>query len=114
TPQLAHIVDAEDIVQSVFRRFFEKVSKGCYEVPEGEELWKLFLVIALNKLRDTGAFHQAAKRDVRLRQSGTAFERLLPADKNSAAAATLHLVLQEFLSNLPDLGRKMLELRIAG
>ncbi len=50
-PDLAGRVDADDIVQSVFRTFFRRVAKGDYEVPDGEELWKLFLVIALNKVR---------------------------------------------------------------
>src|SRR5438270_888827 len=31
--------DPDDIVQSVFRRFFHKVCKGDYDVPQGEELW---------------------------------------------------------------------------
>jgi len=34
-------------------------------VPPGEDLWKLLLVIALNKIRARGTFHRAAKRDVR-------------------------------------------------
>ena len=61
---LAIRVDPEDIVQSVFRTFFRRASAGQYDVPEGEELWKLLLVIALNKLRSHGAFHRAVKRDV--------------------------------------------------
>jgi RNA polymerase sigma-70 factor (ECF subfamily) len=62
---LAPRVDAEDIVQSVFRTFFRRVSKGDYDVPDGEELWKLFLLMGLNKIRTVGTFHRAAKRDVR-------------------------------------------------
>ena len=63
--RLASRVDAEDIVQSVFRIFFTAASQGLYDVPAGEDLWKLLLVIALNKIRAEGVFHQAAKRDVR-------------------------------------------------
>ncbi len=55
--------DPEDIVQSVFRTFFRRASLGHYQIPEGEELWKLLLVIALNKIRSRGEFHRAAKRD---------------------------------------------------
>src|SRR5437867_3654775 len=62
---LARRVEPDDIVQSVFRTFFRRVSRGNYNVPAGEELWKLFLVIGLNKIRAAGAFHRAAKRDVR-------------------------------------------------
>src|SRR5262245_50465347 len=58
-------LDAEDIVQSVFSSFFRGVSRGFYEVPQGEELWGLFLVITLNKIRARGNYHRAARRDVR-------------------------------------------------
>src|SRR5438067_12874851 len=42
---LARRVDAEDIVQSVFRIFFAAASQGLYDVPAGEDPWKLLLVI---------------------------------------------------------------------
>src|SRR5262249_44137996 len=48
---LARLVDADDIVQAVFGSFFRRASQGQYDVPDGEELWKLFLVLALNKIR---------------------------------------------------------------
>ena len=63
--ELGRRVDADDVVQSVFRTFFRRSRKGGYEVPEGEELWKLFLVISLNKIRSTAAYHRSAKRNVR-------------------------------------------------
>src|SRR6266852_3168881 len=66
---LARRVDADDIVQSVFCAFFQAARKGYYDVPDGEDLWKLILVIALNKVRTKRTFHQAAKRDVRLTAS---------------------------------------------
>src|SRR4051812_37943280 len=41
---LARRVDPEDIVQSVFRTFFRRAAHGQYDVPQGEEIWKLLLV----------------------------------------------------------------------
>src|SRR5437762_765178 len=52
SPDLARRVEADDIVQSVFASFFRGLNRGYYDLPAGEELWKLFLVIALNKIRD--------------------------------------------------------------
>src|SRR5262249_34897629 len=63
--ELASRVDAEDIVQSVFRIFFREAREGHYDVPAGEDLWRLLLVLALNKLRAQRVHHRAAKRDVR-------------------------------------------------
>src|SRR5437660_7554608 len=68
--ELAARLDADDIVQSVFRCFFQAARRGYYDVPAGEELWRILLVIALNKIRDARAFHTAAKRDVRLTARG--------------------------------------------
>ena len=62
---LAQRVDADDIIQSVFCAFFQAARKGYYDVPDGEDLWKLLLVIALNKVRSKKTYHQAAKRDLR-------------------------------------------------
>ena len=63
-PGLASRVDPEDIVQSVFRSFFQRAITDAYSVPAGQDLWKLLLTIALNKVRSQGVYHRAAKRDV--------------------------------------------------
>jgi RNA polymerase sigma-70 factor (ECF subfamily) len=58
--ELARQVDAEEIVQSIFGSFFRGANQGYYDVPAGEELWKLFLIIALNKIRAKGNYYRAA------------------------------------------------------
>jgi RNA polymerase sigma-70 factor (ECF subfamily) len=115
-PQLAQRVDPEEIVQSVFRTFFRRVAQGEYDIPDGEEIWKLLLVIALNKLRATGAHHRAAKRDIRRTTGGAEFDR---AAEGAAAAddqglLVLKMVIDELLSDLPESTRRMVELRVEG
>jgi RNA polymerase sigma-70 factor (ECF subfamily) len=113
---LARQVDVEDIVQSVFGSFFRGANRGDYDVPAGEELWKLFLVIALNKIRAKGAYHRAAKRDVRLTAGGEGLEQLAetPAEQDEAAYAILQLTIDEALERLPQQHKQMLVLRIEG
>jgi RNA polymerase sigma-70 factor (ECF subfamily) len=109
-------VDADDIVQSVFRTFFRRVSQGQYDVPGGEDLWQLFLVIALHKIRSTAKYCRAAKRDVRVTVSGladAAADRRLAAP-DEMAMATLRLVIDELLDALPPSMRAIVELRIEG
>jgi RNA polymerase sigma-70 factor (ECF subfamily) len=110
SPQLARRLEPDDIVQSVFRRFFHRVLQGDYDVPPGEELWGLFLVIALNKIRTEEAFHRAGKRDVRL-ATDTADPGQLAAHD---ASAILQLCVEDALGQLPPLHRSMVELRIEG
>jgi RNA polymerase sigma-70 factor (ECF subfamily) len=113
---LARIVDAEEIVQSVFRTFFRRASHGHYSVPEGEEIWKLLLVIALNKVRAAGAYHRAAKRDVRQTVGGEAFDRAMESERgrDDGALSILKLVIDELLEGIPAANRRMIELRIEG
>jgi RNA polymerase sigma-70 factor (ECF subfamily) len=114
SPALARLVDLEDIVQSVFGSFFRRASTGYYDVPAGEELWRLFLVIALNKVRGRGAFHHAAKRDLR-RAAAVPPEALLGVEADEGAAcAFLRLVIDDALDRLPPSQRRMVELRIEG
>jgi RNA polymerase sigma-70 factor (ECF subfamily) len=113
---LAPRVDADDIVQSVFRTFFRRVRQGQYDVPDGEDLWKLFLVIALHKIRSTATYHRAAKRDVRVTATGlpdsAARHRLAAPDET--ALTTLRLVIDELLDALPSSMRAIVELRVEG
>jgi RNA polymerase sigma-70 factor, ECF subfamily len=116
SPDLVRRVDPEDIVQSVFRTFFRRASLGHYTVPDGEEIWKLLLVIALNKVRATGAFHRAAKRDVRRTDGGEVFVRAVESHpgKDEAALNLLRMVVEELLQGLHESHRRMIELRIEG
>lgn len=116
SPELARRLGPEDIVQSVFRTFFRRAAAGQYEVPEGEEIWKLLLVIALNKVRAAGAYHRAAKRDVRQTAGGEAIDRAAESGsgRDEAALTVLRLTIDEALSGLPEASRRMVELRVEG
>jgi RNA polymerase sigma-70 factor (ECF subfamily) len=110
--QLSRRLEPDDIVQSVFRRFFGKVLQGDYDVPPGEELWGLLLVIALNKIRTEEAFHRAGKRDVRLSAQPSDLAAL--ASPHNEDAAHLQLCVEDALAQLPEHFRQMVELRIQG
>lgn len=108
--------DEEDVVQSVFRTLFRRVSEGLYDVPDGDELWQLLLVIALNKIRKLATFHRAQKRDVG-RTLGTDALELVGQQNQTDDETSLHvlqMVVDELLSKLPDSQRSIIELRIDG
>ena len=108
-------LDPEDIVQSIFRTFFRRAQEGHYEVPDGEELWKLFLVIGLHKIRDAASFHRAGKRSVD-RTIGMSFESgdLDPTAPDGLAEQTLRLVIDELLTSLSENQREIIMLRLDG
>ena len=114
-PDLASRVDCDDIVQSVFESFFRGVSRGAYDVPAGEELWHLFMVITLNKVHAKGVYHRAAKRDVRLTTSDEGIHRQPdPMSNGDTATVLLKMAVEESLSRLPAEHKRVVELRMEG
>jgi RNA polymerase sigma-70 factor, ECF subfamily len=111
---LAMRFDPEDIVQSVFRTFFRRAASGQYEAPEGDELWKLLLVMALNKVRSLGSFHRAGKRDIRRTQSIPAEANLTAAKESQEARNILCMSVDEIIQKQPDSHRSIIRLRIDG
>jgi RNA polymerase sigma-70 factor (ECF subfamily) len=114
SPQLATRVDSDDIVQSVFRTLFRRVFQNHYDVPRGEDLWKLILVIALNKVRNAANHHTSAKRDLR-RTVG--IDDACPAGipgSDETNLATLKMVVAELTERLSADARQIVELRIDG
>lgn len=106
--------DAEDIVQSVFRTFFRRAATGQYEAPEGDELWKLLLVMALNKLRTRSSYHRARKRDVRKTQSIEANDTRLDPESREEAKTVLQISIEEIIELQPESHRDVIRLRIEG
>ena len=50
--------DEDDVLQSVFRVFFNKARAGFYNVPEDGDLWPLLVAMAVNKVRARSAYHR--------------------------------------------------------
>lgn len=113
---LARRFDAEDIVQSVFRTFFRRAAAGYYEVPAGEELWRLLLVLSLHKVRDRAVYHRAQKRDVGKTLPLEAYDgsRDDSSLDDRLAYDSLRLVVNDLIHDLPEANRRIIELRIDG
>lgn len=113
---LAARFDAEDVVQSVFRTFFRRVQIGHYDLPAGEELWRLLLVISLNKIRTLAVHHRAQKRSVAVTVAPDtqSLAQVADAASNDVALQSLQTVIRELLSTLPDSQQKIILRRIDG
>ncbi|HEX3150804.1 MAG TPA: sigma-70 family RNA polymerase sigma factor [Gemmataceae bacterium] len=106
---MAARLSPDDIVQSVFRTFFEGVAERAYSAPEGRELWGLLCVLALNKVRERVAYHQAARRDVR-RTLGT-IDSLADAE---ADTRLMSVEVDDLLSRFRPDDREVIHLRMTG
>lgn len=108
--------DREGIVQSVFRTFFRRASSGQYDVLNGDDLWRLMLAIALNKIRSTGTKNRTAKRDVnRTRSLDEISSAHDPgADDHELSLLHLKMTINELLSQLPVEHHPIILLRIDG
>ncbi|MGD9632130.1 MAG: RNA polymerase sigma factor [Pirellulales bacterium] len=113
---LARRFDAEDVVQSVFRTFFRRVRIGHYDLPEGEELWRLLLVISLNKIRSLATHHRAQKRSVTatITAEPLAMSQIAETSTNAMALESLRMVVDEVLGGLPEAQQQIILHRIDG
>lgn len=111
---LASRFDADDIVQSVFRTFFRRVSGGLYDVPAGDELWQLLLVIALNKIRDLAVYHRAQKRDVTKTEGEYGMSVAEAEQDRKESMEVLKVVMDDFLEQLPASHAVVARMRMEG
>ena len=106
--------DADDVVQSVFRTFFQAVRRRAYDVPPGGEIWGLLLVLALNKIRNQVEHHRAAKRDVRQTSADPDLVCQHALSRDEHATVFLRMVLDEQMAELPESSRTIVRMRMEG
>lgn len=108
--------DAEDVVQSVFRTFFRRVQIGHYDLPAGEELWRLLLVISLNKIRTLAMHHRAQKRSVAatVAPDSEVMAQVPDVASQDIALYSLKTVVAELVEMLPAAQQQIILRRIDG
>lgn len=115
--KLAARVDGQDIVQSVFRTFFQRSARGDFQIHDSVEIWQLLVTITLAKVRSEARRHTAAKRDVEAEVHGTIHEWLpqaMQTEPGPAEAAALVDEIESILNGLPDDYAQILSLRLEG
>ncbi len=115
-PEFMHAkVDAEDVVQSVFKSFFQRNEAGQFSFDETQDLWRLLAAITYRKVQRAMRFHLQQQRDVRREQPGTV--EALSAEHVSPTASSLFVMaesLESILAKLPPTHRSVLQLRMDG
>jgi RNA polymerase sigma-70 factor (ECF subfamily) len=112
-------VDPEDVLQSAFRTFFNRVRNDEFSFHEEDDLFKLLVRLTVHKTLRQIAFHRAGKRNPELEaaQGSDAQDMLqqLSADEPSPeAAVALVDEFDRFMAQLPPLDRQVLSLKLQG
>src|SRR5262249_7937949 len=114
--RVATRVDGEDVVQSVFRTFFRRYSRGELRVDSSAEVWRLLVSITLRKAQAKGRYHTAGTRNVAAEVPGadSPLTEAMAQDPGPEEAATLVDEIESLLRGLPELHCRILDLRIQG
>lgn len=106
--------DGEDVVQSVFRSFFQRCAEGQFQIDGANQLWQLLVAITLAKTRARARCHTAGKRDVRAEVEDAEFEKCVSREPGPAEATILVDLIDVVLRDLPAIHGQILELRLQG
>lgn len=117
--QLSSQLDPEDVVQSVYRRFFANVEDDRYVLRQSGDLWRLLVAITLHRVQD-----QHRRLSARTRALGEAKPleagaggidvRLLAQDPSPEQAVMMTDELEQVLHGLQPVYREMVRLRLQG
>lgn len=117
--RLASRIDAEDIVQSVFRTFFQRAREGQFHVEDPDDLCKLLARITVHKTFRQIAHHKRAKRDpgqetAQRDDSQEMLMSILTGEPTPEEATAFLDQLEHFFAELTLRERQILELRMQG
>jgi RNA polymerase sigma-70 factor (ECF subfamily) len=107
-------VDAEDVVQSVFRTFFRRGGEGQFRLDSSAQLWHLLVKITILKARAKARYHTAAQRDAGAeRAPADGFDASAPEPGPDEAIILVDQI-DALLRGLPAVYAQVLGLRLQG
>jgi RNA polymerase sigma-70 factor, ECF subfamily len=113
-------VDPEDVLQSVFRSFFDRQRAGRFDIENWDNLWGILMVMTLRKCRRRIQYHRAERRDAQremrwdedLEADGD--PGLFARDPTPSEAAMLIELVGGLMRRLPEEDRAILTLHLQG
>jgi RNA polymerase sigma-70 factor (ECF subfamily) len=114
-------VDAEDVVQSVFRSFFRGTDEGRFTFDESGDLWRLISSLTIHKILSQVEHHTRLKRsiynEVSVCEDSVSVTVPIAFIADAPAPETALALIEElgvFTSGLSDRHREIFELRMQG
>lgn len=115
-PRLCSVLDSMDICQSVLGNFFTRAAVGQFDLEEPQQLLKLLITMARNKLRDQARREHADRRDNRrvVRGSDEALLGVAGDDSSPSQIVSNRELLDEVRKQFTDEERYLAEQRALG
>jgi RNA polymerase sigma-70 factor (ECF subfamily) len=114
-------VDPDDIVQSVFRSFFQRQQEGQFDLHDWDQLWSLLALITARKCKNACIYFTRAKRSASLEVTaeGSGDEALaswqaLASEPTPEEAAVLADLVERLVGGLPQRERRIVQLSLEG
>jgi RNA polymerase sigma-70 factor (ECF subfamily) len=117
---LRHKVEAEDVVQSVYKSFFRRYGDGNLDVVNWDSLWGLLTLITVRKCAERVGYHRAGCRDLAREVSQPPGEQAAPwpepfgREPTALEAAVLSETIEQLVAGLDEQERPVLELSLQG
>ncbi len=105
--------DPEDVVQSVYRSFFRRLTEGQFAFQDAHDVWRLLAAMTYRKAQNVTRFHRRECRDVRRERAldGCPEPELEPT---ASDVSLLFGCLEDLLASLPDRYRSIVVRRLQG
>jgi RNA polymerase sigma-70 factor (ECF subfamily) len=114
-PRLYRVIDSMDICQSVLSSFFVRVASGQYDLERPEQLLKLLVAIAQNKVAFQARRQHAQRRDNRREVPvGDTDGQLPDSDPSPSRVIASKELLQAFFDRLSAEERQLADRRARG
>jgi RNA polymerase sigma-70 factor (ECF subfamily) len=114
--RLGRLLDSMDICQSVLANFFVRVAAGQFDLEQPEQLLKLLVTMARNKLRDQARKQHAGRRDNRRLETARQepLEKVADGQPSPSEVVAGQELLQEVRRLLSDEERHLADQRARG
>lgn len=114
-------VDPEDVVQSVFRSFFQRNAEGNWNLDDWDSLWSMLTVITVRKCGHRIGHFRAMRRDVRREVNPSAKDdgtstgwEAIAREPTPEEAARLSEIVEQLMRELDERDRPILSLSLQG
>jgi len=115
--RLAKRLDAEEVVQSVFKSVFLRLGAGDFVLGDWDAMWALLTAVAVNKCRKWVDYYEADKRDIKREEDQPRSDgswHVIDREPSPSEALALAETLDQILHGLEPSEQEIVSLSLQG